>query len=165
MALEKNPYQVAKEYALRRVNRRECTSADVLKYLIKKNTDPEIASNVVNELISSNQINDERYTSLLVRHQMRQAKGPHVIRQKLRNQGIGIDVAKVSQLIEEHSEQTELETAKQWVERKYPSLAHLSELPVAEKQKQSSRAIQGLVRRGFSYSVAYDAVFDKSRRT
>jgi regulatory protein len=150
MSSEKMLLQAARECALKRINRKECSSTDIYRNLIKKGFPVSIVESVIQDLVSESQINDTRFASLLVRQQLRQSKGPHVIRQKLQHQGINLPAHEVSQLVCENSEQSELEMASNWVQRRYPK-AH-------EDQKEKAKAIQSLVRRGFSFSIAYQAV-------
>jgi regulatory protein len=153
MSSEKTLLQTAREYALRRIHRKECSSHDIYRSLIKKGFSEIIADHVIQELVSENQINDTRYTSLLVRQQLRQGKGPFSIRQKLQRQGINLPAHEVRELVLENSEQSELEMATQWIQRRYPR--------AQDDQKEKAKAIQSLVRRGFSFSLAYQAVLGR----
>jgi regulatory protein len=140
----------ARRHALNRMNRRECSSQDIYQFLIRKGIPSEIATQVVQDFKKNQFINDERFAKMLTRQQVARSKGPNYIRQKLRDKGIQLKPDQMNDLIEEVSETTELELARQLVLRKYPR-AHLDRL-------EANRAFQALIRRGFSYSIAREAL-------
>ena len=143
-------YQSAKQIAFSRLDRRECSSQDIYRHLIKKGVSSEIASAIVSELMASNLIDDLRFTRMLARQQAANGKGPNVIRQKLREKGIQIELAKVREITEEVTQIKELDAAKAILERRYPT--------AALDRRESVRAYQALLRRGFSYSVVQQAL-------
>lgn len=147
---EENLESQARQYALNRLNRRECSSQDMLQFLIRKRIPSEIASQVVQELQRNQYINDDRFAKMLTRQQVQRSKGPNYIRHKLKEKGIQLPPEQLNQLIQDVSETTELELARQVVLRKYPR-AHLD-------RAEFNRAFQALIRRGFSFSVAKDAI-------
>ena len=148
--MEKDIRAVAKDHALKRLNRRECSSRDIYLHLTKKGIPSDIASTVVEDLKKLNLINDERFAKLLTREQASRGKGPYVIRQKLKDKGITLDLGQMKILSEEVTNTTELDSAKNLVMRKYPE--------AWKDKKDTARALQTLLRRGFSYSVAREAL-------
>jgi regulatory protein len=139
----------ARNHALRKLNRRECSSHEILTALLQKGVSTELASQVVQELTQSQLISDERFASMFVRYLIQQGKGPHLIRQKLKLKGIHLSLEQIKELSQDSSEMSEAEQARRIIERKYPK----SNQDRAEK----NRAIQALMRRGFSYSTIRDA--------
>ncbi len=148
--LEKDPDKSAKEYALRRLDRRECSAKDIYRHLIKKGVSSQVASHVVSDLVASNLISDERFAKMLTRAQVSRGKGPQVIRQKLREKGISLELSEVKAVSEEVGQMTELQAAQAVLERKYPR--------AAEDRAEANRAYQALIRRGFSYEVAQESL-------
>lgn len=150
MQPEKDPYPSAKEHALKRLERRECSSQDIYQHLIQKKVMPEIATRVVSDLTKLKLINDERFARMLTREQASRGKGPNYIRQKLRNKGVSLNVDQIREISEETTHLTELDAAKAILERRYPR--------AALDRKEAMRAFQGLLRRGYSFSVTQEAL-------
>ncbi len=138
-------YTFAKETAMKRLDRRECSSLEIHNYLIDKGVTEEVVTQVVEELKSREYIHDGRYARMYVRSQTLKSKGPHFIRQKLTEKGIRLELNEIKELSEEVSKISEAESAKLILERKYPN--------AQTDRKETQRAINGLLRRGFSYSV------------
>ena len=148
--MEKDIRVFARECALRRLDRRECSTQDVIRHLVQKEVPSDIALEVVSHLQTLNLISDERFARLLAREQALRGKGPHVVRQKLREKGIQLDLEKIKTLIEEVSLTDELTAARALLARKYPD--------AWQDKKQELKALQALVRRGYSFSVAREAL-------
>ena len=147
----------AKTHAFNRLSRRECSSKDIYTHLVRKGASPETANAVVSELVEKELISDERFAKMLIRHLSSGGKGPSVIRQKLKEKGISMDLPKVRELTQDLTATSELDAAKKIAERRYPkAIADPGQSAVDPKEK--NRAIQGLLRRGYSYSVAKDAL-------
>jgi len=147
---EKDVRSLAREYALRKLDRRECSTQDILRHLTRKGIPPETASEVLSSLTQLNLVSDERYAKLLTREQAARGKGPQVIRQKLREKGIHLDLGQTKALAEAVTQTSELESAKALAARRYPE--------AWKDKKEMLRALQGLMRRGFSYSIAREAL-------
>lgn len=150
MKEEKDSYQSGKNYALGRLNRRECSSSDIRKRLILRGIPSDVASQIVSDLAQASLLDDERFSRLLIRQQIRLGKGPRAILQKLKQNGISYASEQIKTLSLEMSEPSEQETARALVERKYPK--------AWTDRKEASKALQTLLRRGFSYSIAMDVL-------
>jgi regulatory protein len=150
MDAKDSPFIIAREHALRRLNRRESSSREIGLYLKRKGVDPEIAAEVISELQKNGTLSDERYARLLVRHQAQRSKGARFISSQLKTKGINLDLDKIKTLAEETTDKTELETAVELIRRKYPN--------TKTDQKEAAKAYQTLIRRGFSHSIAREAL-------
>lgn len=146
---EADSFKRARQIALRRLERRECSSFDIQRHLVQKGVTSEIAAQVLSHLKELNLISDERFAKMLTREQAARGKGPYYIQQKLKEKGISFDLNQVKSLTEDVTETSELDAAKKLIERKYP-----------QTWKDKQHVIQGLIRRGFSYSVAREAAKD-----
>jgi regulatory protein len=109
-----------------------------------------VIAETIQELVELKYIDDEKYSRIMVREQALRGKGPNWIRMKLKTKGITTERRQVEELLENAAQTSELEVAKSVVVRRYPN-AHLD--PVVGR-----KAIQTLLRRGFSYDVARQAI-------
>ncbi len=140
----------ARQVALRRLDRRECSTGDIAQTLKRKGFSAQVIAETVQELVDQKLIDDQKYSRILVREQTLRGKGPNWIRMKLKAKGIATDRKEVEALIENAAETSELVVAAGVVARKYPLAC--ADPAVARK------AIQALLRRGFSYDVARQAI-------
>ncbi len=136
--------QNARETALRRLDRRECSAADMQKYLTRKGFQPELAEQAVHELIGRRYIDDERFSRMMIRHHSSAGKGPRYIQQKLREKGIKLEVNHIQETLQEVSNVSEADQIKKWISRRYSSSIG--------DPTEMRKAIQSLMRKGFSYS-------------
>ncbi len=146
--------KLALELALARLNAREYASGEMKAYLGRKGIPQEIVDETVSELQRQELIDDRRYARIVVRHQALRGKGSRYIQNKLREKGVLMETSEVSRLLQELSPRSELESAMEIVERRYPDFR--------EGQKEANRAFQALIRRGFSFEVARKAVFSRT---
>lgn len=147
---QKDPFLEARQVALRRLNRRECSTGDLAQHLKHKGFPPEIITQVIQDLVEKKYINDENYARIVIRESCMRGKGPHWIRMKLKEKGISTERATIETLITEVADTSELSLARGVISRRYPKA---KEDPVIAK-----KAIQALLRRGFSYDVACEAL-------
>ena len=141
----------ARQAALRKLDRRERSSGDIKVFLKDQGFSQETISAAIQELIGKNYINDECYAKIVVREQALSGKGPTWIQMKLKQKGIAVERTRIESLIQELGETSELELAKKLVLRKYSE---------AKKNPAIARkAIQALLRRGFSYAIARAAIY------
>lgn len=141
---------LARQTALRRLDRRECSTGDISECLRRKKFPADIITQVVQELVDRKYINNEKYSRIVAREQTLRGKGPNWIRMKLKQKGIVAERGAIETLIQEVTETSELDTARAVLCRRYPQ-ARAN--PVIGK-----KAIQALLRRGFSYGVAREAL-------
>lgn len=136
--------------ALKKLAKRERASSDIRKHLESLDCDSEIIESVLRELIEKKWLDDERFSRALVRYQGGRGKGPSYIQRKLREKGLFLKPSEIQQIVEEAQGKTEIERAREIIERKYPN--YLSDL------KEKKKAFEALVRRGFSFETAKHAV-------
>jgi SOS response regulatory protein OraA/RecX len=155
MAIDPELLSIARNLALRRLNTREYSAGELKAYLGRKKVDPETAELVISELKERGMINDERYARIVTRSQYLRGKGPGYIQNKLRTKGISLNRGKVSEIISDVGDVSELETARRVVESRYPN--------AKADRKEAQRAYQGLMRRGFSFDIARKAIFEAAQ--
>lgn len=152
-------YKEARQCALQKLDRRERSSYEVLQYLKEMKFADEVAQQVVKDLCELNAINDERFARVLVRDQAYKGKGSQFIRQKLREKGIQLDPDQIREWVEESTQKTELTLAIEIVQRKYSKAVQAAASKTyLDCRKEKARAIRGLLRRGYTYSTACDAL-------
>jgi regulatory protein len=148
---EEDPeYKKGHEYALRRLGRRECSVDDLRRKILDQGISPAITEKIVENLVKNAWVSDERFSRMLIRQQVNRSNGPRLIRQKLKAQGIDLSGEQLKEIASEVSDRSEVETARAFVERKYPKCW--------EDKKTAVRASQALLRRGFSYSIIQDVL-------
>ena len=145
----------ARNLALRRLGSREYSSGEMLQFLKRKGVDERVAAEVVQGLVESQLISDDRYAKMMTRYQAGRGKGPAYIRMKLHQKGIKAQMSTVKGLVGETTGETELDLAKRVVETRYPR--------ALTDKDEAARAYQALVRRGFSFEVARAAISFKDR--
>ncbi|MEO5970742.1 MAG: regulatory protein RecX [Bdellovibrionia bacterium] len=150
MTPETDPLTEARQIALRRLDRRECSTGDISQCLKRKKFSSDIITQVVSELVEKKYINNEKYARIVVREQALRGKGPNWIRMKLKEKGISTERESIEVLMKDVAGTSELNVAKAVVSRRYPQA---KANPVIAK-----KAIQALLRRGFSYGIAREAL-------
>ncbi len=139
-----------RQHALNRLSRSECSASDMKKYLKRKGVEESEIEDVLVWLKEQNFIDDERYAKVMVRSQSLRGKGPNAIRMKLMQKGVRLEPKKVKALYGELASRSESEAAREIVERRYPE--------AYTERKEAARALQALLRRGFSYDAAKEAI-------
>ena len=82
-----------------------------------------------------------------------QGKGPRYIQMKLKEKGVSASLGQVTEVLDEVSGASQLETAREIVERRYSGF----ESDVSTR----ARAYQALLRRGFSHEIARHALLKR----
>lgn len=150
MTSDNDPLAEARQIALRRLDRRECSSGDIFQCLKRKGFPSGISNLVVQELVEKKFINDEKYTRIVIREQALRGKGPTWIRIKLKQKGISAERGAIESLLGDVADTSELNVARAVVSRRYSQ--------VRENPEMTKKALQALLRRGFSYGVARTAL-------
>jgi regulatory protein len=150
MTLEKDPLAEARQIALHRLDRRECSTGDITQCLKRKKFPSDIITQVVSELVEKKYINNEKYARIVVREQALRGKGPNWIKMKLKEKGISTEREAIEVLMRDVADTSELNVARAVVSRRYPQ--------VRENEVIAKKAIQALLRRGFSYGIAREAL-------
>ena len=136
--------------AFNRVGRKETSTSDLASYLKRKGASQESIGPVIDYLCSLDIVNDARYARLRSRALFQSGKGFIYARQDLRRHGIKIEPEQFLEWTEQDTGITEVDVARQLVARKYAN-AH-------EDPKYYRRALGGLLRRGYSFATAKDAL-------
>jgi regulatory protein len=141
----------AHKLAHQRIERREYSSLEMKRYLLRKGVSPEEAEDAVNELVRQGLINNQRYAELYARSLALRGKASRYIALKLKEKGVSLEPEKIQQALREINGVDELEAAIAWVERRFPDRAN--------DRRMAARAYQALIRRGYSHEIARKAVF------
>lgn len=145
---EEKARQKALEAALRQLNRRERSEAELREALLAKGHDPDLTEDVIVELVDLGAVDDHRYAELYASDKRELSGwGPERIAGDLR--GRGVPEAAIADALAEDDRGTQLERA-------VDLLRSRGEPPADDRRRASALAY--LTRRGYSYELAYDAV-------
>lgn len=138
--------------ALRLLNRRERSEAELREALRAKEHDPELTEDVIAELVELGAVDDRRYAELFTTDKRDLSGwGPERIAGDLRSRGVP-EVA-IAEALADDDRETQLERAVDLLRRRGG--------PPADDRQRSS-ALSYLTRRGYPYELAYDAVREVS---
>jgi regulatory protein len=151
--MEDNPHHRAARLVIKRVSRKECSSQELLGYLIKKGFEESLAHEVIREMIEKKWIDDRRFAEAMSRYHGTRGKGPIYIQNKLREKGLHMSATEIETIISASQGRSEMERAIEILHRRYPDFA--------TDFKTKQKAMQALVRRGFSFDLAQKAVRQK----
>lgn len=146
-------FDQGKDYAMRRLSIRECSSHDLRLKLSQKGISQHVIEDIISDLKNRNYLSDERFAEMLVRQQARGAKGTRYIQQKLREHKIELGVSQIQEIANEECEYNELENARAFIQKKYPQYA--------SDPKYYRRAMGALQRRGFSMDTILATLKDR----
>ena len=155
--MKDNPHHRASQLVIKRVSRKECSSQELLIYLIKKGFDEGLAHEVIRDMIEKKWIDDQRFAEAMSRYQGTRGKGPIYIQRKLREKGLHMSASEIEAIIAASQGRSEIDRAVEILLRRYPEYA--------TDFKTKQKAMQGLVRRGFSYDLAQKAIRFKPETT
>jgi regulatory protein len=139
----------AKEFALRLLARREYGAFELKQRLLEKGYQPEVAEQVINELIKLDLQSDQRFVEVYVRWKITKGYGPLYIQDKLIKKLIGRDLIK--QYLVTHGDYWQ-EIVRQVSSKKFGTSRFL------EEAKKKASQIQFLLGRGFSLIQIKDAL-------
>ena len=139
-----------KTLAFNRVSRKEISSFDLAAYLKRKGAPEESIAPVIDYLSSLDVVNDQRYARLRSRTLFQSGKGYIYAKRDLKRHGIEIQSDQFYEWTEQENGISEAEVALKLVARKYPN-AH-------KDPKNYRRALGALLRRGYSFTVAKNAL-------
>ena len=153
------------EISLKRLARRERSLSEMRTYLASKlgsdEEDPgssELIEQVLQKLVSLRYLDEERMANALIREQRLQSRGPRSAWLKLKSKGIAgwslerVELAWRSGDVISINSENEVETARRWALRRYRGLFS------GDNRKERQRALAALVRRGYSFSIARQAL-------
>lgn len=139
--------------ALRKLSRKERTSLEIRTDLKDQGYAEEVVEKILVKLILHRFIDDARYAESYSRLQGSGGKGPAVIRTKLRQKGLNLTIEEISRIVFEAQGRDELTRAIELIERRYPNFRN--------NRATAKKAYETLIRRGFSFQTARNAVQSK----
>jgi regulatory protein len=146
----------ARALALRRLGARECSRLELEAYLRRKGVGQEEARALVGELEGRGWLSDERYARSFAREQALREQGPWSVARKLRAKGVSLEIAEARELCRITSGSDEKDRIEALLEKRYPRSG--------ENPREARRALEGLIRRGFSRELVLDALRARLRK-
>ena len=146
-----DPYEVAREIALRKLTQRDCSRSELEKALAKKLVPDEVAQEVLDRLEEVGLVNDARFGAAWAtsRHENRKLSS-FAIARELNAKGLDRDT--IQEAVAGIDRDSELETARSLAARKRRTLAGLPRATV-------QRRLGGLLaRKGYGSSVVTQVV-------
>lgn len=140
-----------RDIALRYLGRREYAVQELRQRLLQRGAETALVDTVIDDLVETNLLSDERFTEMYVRMRVRLMFGPLKIRAELRGRGIADHVA--AKFLPS-GEDAWFDTATQWAEKK-----RRGEMDYAER----ARVYRSLMNRGFTHDQANVALDQVSR--
>jgi regulatory protein len=143
----------ARDHALalawRALNRRERTEAELLRALTAKGVEPAVAGDVVAELREGGYVDDAAYARRFAADRRHlDGWGSERIERRLRT--LGLERDHVAAALAERTAEEELSAAVALLQRRYPA-------PPGD-DRERERALGMLVRRGYEFELAHDAI-------
>ncbi len=133
------------------LSRRERTEQEVREHLLRRGAEPDTADAVLAELTELGSIDDARFARLFVQDKRDLNQwGRSRIQRGLIQRGIARDLAEVTLDHELATDGSELQRAVELLDRRFPTPA------VSARDRE--RALGVLLRRGFEYDLAIDAL-------
>lgn len=146
-----DPEQVARSIALRRVASAPRTCFQLREDLVARGVTPELADRIVSRFLEVGLLNDSEFARMWVesRHRTR-GSARTVLRRELRERGVADEIVAgaLEHLDADSERQRALELAR----------ARLRRSTSVAADRKERRLIAYLVRRGYSSTVAYEAV-------
>jgi regulatory protein len=140
-----------RDIALRYLGRREYAVQELRQKLQLRGAASSLVDTVIDDLVQTNLLSDERFTEMYVRMRVRLLFGPLKIRAELRGRGISDHLA--ARYLPA-GEDAWFDTASQWAEKKCRG-----EMDYAER----ARVYRSLMNRGFTHEQA-NVALDKIAR-
>lgn len=138
-----DPHEVARTIALRLLDRRDYTRAELAERLARREVPVEVAEAVLDRFEEVRLIDDQRYAErYAVQRQSARSLSRSAVRRELLGKGIDADLA--DEAIEAIDDDTERETALEFARRKARPMVGLP------RDKQYRRLAGALARKGYS---------------
>ncbi|MBP3965182.1 RecX family transcriptional regulator [Paenibacillus lignilyticus] len=129
---------------------RQRTEKEILRYLARKEIDPDSAEKAIERLTQEGLVNDKQYAHMYASERMRtQMKGRRLLQQELVQRGISRDMAK--QASQKLNEQSETDIAIRAAHKKWPYIK-------GEPRERKQKLAVFLLRRGFPMNAVREAV-------
>lgn len=147
--------ETGKALAYTYLSRRERTTWEMREHLLARGANERLTAAVLLELTEEGYLDDQRFASLFTQDKRDLSSwGTARIRRALIDRGIAADVVE-SALQDAHAGGDELERAREVLRRRFPS-------PPATNRDRS-RALAVLMRKGYDYGLAVDALAEHVR--
>ena len=137
----RSDYERAMNQALYYLGSKARTVRQVEDYLLKKEHDEHTIAQVMEKLMEYKLLDDESYARRYIETR-KNTSGKYLLRQKMRQQGL--DESTIEETVNEIPFEEQVAAAKARLEKK---LAH------DEREDALRRAVQSVMRRGFSYDA------------
>lgn len=141
-----------RDIALRYLGRREYAVQELRQRLLQRGADSALVDTVIDDLVETNLLSDERFTEMYVRMRVRLLFGPLKIRAELRGRGVADHLAAKYMPAEKEAW---FDAASKWAEKKCRG-----EMDYAER----ARVYRSLMNRGFTHEQANVAIDRISRQ-
>ncbi|SDW25712.1 RecX family transcriptional regulator [Paenibacillus sp. CF384] len=136
--------------SLSHLGARQRTEKEIMRYLARKEIDPETAEKALERLRQEGLVNDKQYANMYASERMRtQMKGRRLLQQELVQRGISRDMAK--QASQKLNEQSETDIAIRAAHKKWPYIK-------GEPRERKQKLAVFLLRRGFPMNTVREAV-------
>lgn len=142
MEINRDEFNGALYCAIKMLSRRPASVKELTGKLFKKGFEQEDISATIDRLCEAGFLNDEQYAEILSRHYLQRGYGAKKIRHELLAHGISEEIA----------DNLCLQNKCEDVEDKVYSLFRSRLKSECPDQKEINRAVQFLLRRGFSWS-------------
>lgn len=150
-SLESDPEDVARAIVLRQLTMAPRSRQQLFDKLMAKGCQPDVADRVLDRMQQVGLVDDEAYAGSLVRSQQAgRGLARRALRQELRRKGVDDETAGAA--LDDISDESEKERARELVEKKLRSMHGL------EAHVQTRRLAGMLARKGYSSSVAYGVI-------
>jgi regulatory protein len=138
------------------LNRRERTERELREHLLRRDVEPTVADQALAQLRDEGYLDDRRFARLLIQDRASlDGWGGDRIRDALLARGVPAELAEAA-LVQEGDRADELERALNLLERRFPA--------GFAGRRDSERALGVLLRKGYEYELASDALSEHRRR-
>jgi len=147
--LEKDTLHKSYTQAIHFLSYRMRTKKEINDYLVKKETEPEHISRIMQKLISDRLIDDEQFAEMFVRTRIHTSdKGPVLIKQEMIEKGVAPQIAENA--IEAYPYDAQFEKAMKLIQKKMQKKQNKS------YRNQLKQAQSALVQKGFTKDIIAD---------
>lgn len=146
MLVQQDTLHKSYNQAINYLSYRMRTKKEIVDYLVKKETDPEHITKIIDKLISERLINDEQFAEAFVNTRIHTSdKGPILIQRELIEKGVSHLIAEKS--VEKYTYDVQYDKALKWAEKKLKQ----TKKNAFRKQLQQMQAT--LMQKGFTQDV------------
>ncbi len=144
-------YRPALERAVSMLAARSCSRGEIRQKLVRSQYASPTVEKVMEKLETNGLLDDQAFADQWTRYRASQRYGPRQIQWEMRRKGVSPEDQAAA--LESFSEEEQLATAVSFVKKRLPGLNRTS-----SELQQKQRLIQALVRRGYDWDLARQAV-------